>query len=395
MKRIRLILVLLLASLLGLQGGVVYAQVKGSPVNTFNAMDYRYQHYDSALPRFADSLKFREKVYNLVGVGVFGDMEYGGNGASSMAGWNARIATGYRFTPVHAAELDLLIGSGPKWLCLGVDANYVMNLNNFALKRDAGQKLESMFIAGLSYRYAGEHAYGLNTGFRLQWNYAANASLYVEPKVNVLTSQHRTLITQPAVSVGFAFSYRKLEYSAWDRIKGKVALKTNLLYDAAVIPNVGVEVNLGKRFSLSADWMYSWWSSDKIDWYWRVYGGELAVRKWFGKKSKEMFLTGHHVGIYGQCFTYDFCVNGRGQIGGDTLSTLWDKPNYAAGVEYGYSLPIAKQLNLDFCLGVGYMGGEYKEYTHMDDCYVWQVTKSRHLIGPTKAEISLVWIIGR
>jgi hypothetical protein len=41
------------------------------------------------------------------------------------------------------------------------------------------------------------------------------------------------------------------------------------------------------------------------------------------------------------------------------------------------------------------MGGEYKEYTHMDDCYVWQVTKSRHLIGPTKAEISLVWIIGR
>ena len=93
--------------------------------------------------------------------------------------------------------------------------------------------------------------------------------------------------------------------------------------------------------------------------------------------------------------TYDFCVNGRGQIGGDTLSTLWDKPNYAAGVEYGYSLPIAKQLNLDFCLGVGYMGGEYKEYTHMDDCYVWQVTKSRHLIGPTKAEISLVWIIGR
>ena len=40
MKRIRLILVLLLASLLGLQGGVVYAQVKGSPVNTVNAMDY-------------------------------------------------------------------------------------------------------------------------------------------------------------------------------------------------------------------------------------------------------------------------------------------------------------------------------------------------------------------
>ena len=41
------------------------------------------------------------------------------------------------------------------------------------------------------------------------------------------------------------------------------------------------------------------------------------------------------------------------------------------------------------------MGGEYKEYLPQDGHYVWQSTKRRHWIGPTKAEISLVWLIGR
>ena len=31
----------------------------------------------------------------------------------------------------------------------------------------------------------------------------------------------------------------------------------------------------------------------------------------------------------------------------------------------------------------------------IDNCYVWQATKERHWFGPTKAEISLVWLIGR
>ena len=43
---------------------------------------------------------------------------------------------------------------------------------------------------------------------------------------------------------------------------------------------------------------------------------------------------------------------------------------------------------------MGYMGGTYKEYLPDNQCYVWQTTKQRHWFGPTKAEISLVWLIG-
>lgn len=69
--------------------------------------------------------------------------------------------------------------------------------------------------------------------------------------------------------------------------------------------------------------------------------------------------------------------------------------NYSTGVEYGYSLPVAYRLNIDFTIAVGYWGGTYYEYTPVDNCYVWQATKERHWFGPTKAEISLVWLIGR
>ena len=82
-------------------------------------------------------------------------------------------------------------------------------------------------------------------------------------------------------------------------------------------------------------------------------------------------------------------------MGGKPGGTLWEKMNYAAGLEYGYSLPIASRLNLDFAIGVGYWGGTYYEYLPIDDCYVWQATKQHKWFGPTKAEITLVWLLGR
>lgn len=166
-----------------------------------------------------------------------------------------------------------------------------------------------------------------------------------------------------------------------------MAIKTNLLYDALITPNIGVEFYLGKRWSVAGNWMYAWWKSDPDSWYHRTYGGDLEFRKWFGRKAAQKPLQGWHIGLYGQMVTYDFDWGGRGYLG--------DRWSWAGGVAVGYSTPIAKRLNLDFNLGIGYLGGEYKEYLPIDDCYVWQVTKQRHWFGPTKAEISLVWLIGR
>ena len=165
-----------------------------------------------------------------------------------------------------------------------------------------------------------------------------------------------------------------------------MAVKTNMLYDLALVPNIGLEFYLGKNISVAGNWMYSWWKNDRIAWYWRTYGGDLAVRYWFGPDAEKKPLSGHHVGVYGQIITYDFETGGRGYLG--------DRWSYAGGIEYGYSLPLARRLNIDFNLGVGYLGGEFKEYLPIDGHYVWQATKKRNYIGPTKLEVSLVWLLG-
>lgn len=165
-----------------------------------------------------------------------------------------------------------------------------------------------------------------------------------------------------------------------------MGIKSNMLYDVAMTPNIGIEFYLGAGFSISANWQYAWWKKDKTAFYWRTYGGDAEVRYWFGKKQKEKPMTGHHIGLYGQMFTYDFEFGGNG-----ILAPKW---SWAAGASYGYSLPIHRLLNIDFVVGAGYHSGIYYEYIPVDGEYVWQATKRRRWIGPTKAEVTLVWLIG-
>ena len=66
-----------------------------------------------------------------------------------------------------------------------------------------------------------------------------------------------------------------------------MALKTNLLYDVALVPNLGAEFYLGRGWSIGGNWMYAWWKSDRRHDYWRLYGGELDVRKYFGRRAVE------------------------------------------------------------------------------------------------------------
>ena len=165
-----------------------------------------------------------------------------------------------------------------------------------------------------------------------------------------------------------------------------LALKSNLLYDALLVPNLSLEASISSGWTLGAGGMLAWWSKDAKHRYWRIYGGDLEIRKYFGTLSKSKPLQGHHLGIYGEFLTYDFEFGAKG---------YQSKATYAAGIKYGYSHPIAKRLNLDFALGIGYLHSNYKTYVPKDGCYVYQETKKRKWLGPTQAEISLVWLLGK
>lgn len=166
-----------------------------------------------------------------------------------------------------------------------------------------------------------------------------------------------------------------------------VALKTNLLYDVVAIPNAGVEVNFYDNWTIYGDLMYAGWQLPAKNFYWDLFGTQFGIRKYFGQMAKESSFSGHHVGIYGQALAYDLQA---GNIGQQTPEI-----NIGAGVEYGYSFPIALNLNLDVEIGIGYLTGKYYEYVFdpKEKDYPWQGTIKRAWVGPTKASVSLVWLI--
>lgn len=179
----------------------------------------------------------------------------------------------------------------------------------------------------------------------------------------------------------------------WSQQKD-LAIRTNLLYDGCLTPNVGVEMNVGNRFSVGLNGMYAWWSNESSHKYWRVWGGDIYGRKWLGNESGQEAFSGQHVGIYLGAITYDIKLksSGTGQI---AYPFQWH-----GGVEYGYTFSLSRHLRLDCSLGMGYMGGKYKTYESLpvSSFYneyhkVWKETRQRGYWGPTKAEVSIVYIL--
>lgn len=194
------------------------------------------------------------------------------------------------------------------------------------------------------------------------------------------------ITTSPAPEANVADTDVRPELTSVDR-HTDLFIKTNMLYDVAAVPNIGIEAGIGRDWSVGGNWMHAWWSRSSAHRYWRIYGGDVELRRWLHHRNdRSTSHSGHHLGLYGQILSYDIEFGGRG----------WqsDGLGWGVGLSYGYSLPVCRYFNLDFTIGLGYFGGKYKRYDPVDECYVWQKTDNLNWIGPTKAEISLVWIIG-
>lgn len=173
-----------------------------------------------------------------------------------------------------------------------------------------------------------------------------------------------------------------------DAAPSRIAVKTNLLYDAILIPNLGIDYEFIPGWSIAANGMYARWSKASSHRYWHINGADIELRKWWHSAdgNHRPYLTGHHVGLYFQAGSYDIGTGSRGYVSSG--------PTFNAGATYGYSLSVSNHFNIDFSLSVGYLWGKYKKYVPQDGCYVWMRTSNRRWVGPTRAEISLVYFIG-
>lgn len=176
----------------------------------------------------------------------------------------------------------------------------------------------------------------------------------------------------------------KVRYSAPRSFK--LALKTNLLYNALLLPNGGFELYVGGGFAVAGSWTYGWKRHYSKDMSLAVRAGELELRQYFGGRAKRRVLSGHHIGVYGLIGAYDFEKQRYGYMVDNDKPWAW-----GAGVSYGYSMPIGKRLNIDFGIGVGYVKAKYEKYEHIDKCHVKVGEDTWKWFGPTRVEVTLVW----
>ena len=171
--------------------------------------------------------------------------------------------------------------------------------------------------------------------------------------------------------------------------KPLLALKTNLLYDLLLAPNIEVEIPFGrnKRWSLMAEYTNPWWRWKKLDYSYEIQEGGLELRRWLTPhcNGSRPWLSGSFLGVYGAIAKYD--------IENDTVGDQGDV--WSVGATWGYSWPIGNRWNLEFSLSAGYINGERRHYNAEFESshLIYKYTKNINYFGPTKLKLSLVWII--
>lgn len=161
-----------------------------------------------------------------------------------------------------------------------------------------------------------------------------------------------------------------------------LSVRSNTLADIAMVPNLGLEAFIGEHWSWELSGYGAWWSKPKANFCWRLKGLESEVKYWLGERKQGG--NGHHVGLYGQLFDYDFQMGGRGALG--------DRTHFGLGVAYGYAWSLSKQWTLEGTIGIGYLHGTFKQYgKQTNGCFPWVTTKQLDFVGPTKLSLSIVY----
>ena len=146
-----------------------------------------------------------------------------------------------------------------------------------------------------------------------------------------------------------------------------------------------VELPVGQRWSLNMEYKCPWWSNSKHGFCYQLLSGGAEVRYWLGNRKNRERLTGHFLGIYAEGGVYDFQFDKDKGYRGNYYA--------ASGLTYGYGHRLARHLALEFSLGIGYLETEYRKYTTYESDLIWTSSGRYHFIGPTKAKVSLVWLI--
>ena len=170
----------------------------------------------------------------------------------------------------------------------------------------------------------------------------------------------------------------------------KVAVKSNLLYDATATINAGIEFGLAPKWTFDLSGNYNGWTMSH-DRKWKHWLVQPEARYWFCDRFAGHFLGFHALG--GQ-YNVGNLDNGIKFLGTD-FSKLSDNRYQGwfvgGGIAYGYAWVLSKHWNLEGEIGIGYAYSKYDRFNCKGCGKKIEEDTTHHYFGPTKAAINLVY----
>lgn len=116
-----------------------------------------------------------------------------------------------------------------------------------------------------------------------------------------------------------------------------LAVKTNLLSDLLITPNVQAELYTWLwGLSLEFDYTFPWFHKDYDTYfYYQILNGTVGIRKYLNNK-----YTGHYFGIYANTAIYDICPFDKDKG--------WQGELYGGGISYGYVFQNSRHPRIKF-----------------------------------------------
>ena len=169
------------------------------------------------------------------------------------------------------------------------------------------------------------------------------------------------------------------------------SLKNNLLYDATLTPNLGIEGKVGERSTLQLFYGLNPWK----------FSDTKKLRHWSLMPEYRYWLSDK--GPFGGWFTGIHALGGEFNVGGDIwpisfVKTL--KENHyegwyvGGGLTIGHAWRLSDHWNLEAALGVGYIRFEYDKYAN-EWCGPLLESGPYNYFGPTKLALNIAYVFGK
>lgn len=164
------------------------------------------------------------------------------------------------------------------------------------------------------------------------------------------------------------------------------ALKTNLLFDAALTVSLGAEIRLGHKTTLDIPFTHNSWGRIN-DRQWENFSTQPGIRFW----NCEAF-NGFFWGAHAHYAKYNFSNLPASFFGASMRDYRYEGHLAGAGIHAGWQWIIGKRWAIEAEAGLGYARLWYEKYA-CDVCGDRVGAQTQNYFGPTKAAVSLVFMI--